>query len=80
MFEDEKEQQKKLFITISIIILIILTISIINIYQKIKPLPNIKECEEKGFIAGKNINNKIYCFDECNTKILTECKIIKVLI
>lgn len=80
MFGDEEDYKKKNLIILIIIIIILISSLITYSYYQLKPLPNVKECEKEGFIGGKYLNNKVYCFKDCNNNHLEDCKTVKVLV
>lgn len=77
MLYDEKELQEKRqrmgVLFLAIVVLLALGIGSIMLYDILKPLPQTKACENKGFEAGKVTDGFEFCYSGCETNKLNSC-------
>lgn len=82
MFETEEELQEKkerMFLwTVLIVGIIILVIGLVwganKMYDAIKPLPQISQCESAGYDAGQIIGGSAFCYSNCENNKVTSCE------
>jgi hypothetical protein len=87
VFETDEEKRKRIVKNGAVIIILLVvavsaTIMIkssLFLWDRLKPLPNIPECEEKGYEAGIYREDRPFCYNSCGSNNIKSCSQMVIL-
>jgi hypothetical protein len=84
LFETDEERdarrKRNILFFFSTLVIFIAVIGLYNIYEVVKPLPNVDACRALNYSAGlTDAHNRTVCFNDCRTKNVFECKVMKAI-